>query len=321
MSLRQTLLLISRGNFVKLKDKAVTLALLLREKWRVSKWRPSTIIIPTKLLNAPKKNEVGVFIHVYYADYLPRVEKILLKYSEVLPAVVFNFTATDSQVFGSLQELAGRCPNVGLVRLCANRGRNFGPLLFGFQDVIPDFKFVIHLHTKKSLHANEEVGKKWADFLWGNLLEDVEIFQNNLSLFRSENVSLLYPVDLKLLPPKNFSWANSRAYIPLGLQVPPESNLLGIDRFPFPAGGMFMASSAGLKNSLLTRRWSTDDFPYEFGQTDGTAQHALERLVGLLSGRGGSSFTDHIVFFPSLGLYTSDTSFCNADLASKDSLL
>jgi lipopolysaccharide biosynthesis protein len=287
----------------------------LIKKLRVSPWRPKTFVTPARLVQAPRPQEVGVFVHVYYAHYLPRIKKILARYARAFPNVVFHFTSTDDEVHSNLIDLSKEFSNVGLVRLCLNRGRNFGPLLVAFQDEIPKFKFIIHLHTKKSLHADKVLVKRWANLLWGNLLENLEVFKNNLSLLRGdERLTLLYPIDLKLFPPHYFTWGRSLENIPLEAVRSSAQKPLDVDRFPFPIGGMFMASSVGLAESLLFRRWSPEDFPEELGQTDATIQHALERLIGYLSWKGGNSPNEQIVFLPRYGAYTTDCSFCSADL-------
>ena len=314
----ETFSLIKRGDIGQLKNKVLVAASQILRRHRVSQWRPSSLLTPAKLVYPPRHQEVGVFVHVYYSQYLPRIEKILAVYATTFPNVTFNFTSTDAKLHSSLLDLANQYSNVGLVRLCINRGRNFGPLLVSFQDEIKKFEYIVHVHTKLSLHANKKVGEKWADLLWGNLVENLDIFQNNLSLFREDrNFSLLYPIDLKLFPPSNFTWAHSREHVPTELAKASEGKSLEADRVPFPIGGMFMASSKGLTKSLLTRRWSTEDFPEELGQTDGTVQHALERVIGYLSWKGGAYPKEHIVLFPTLGAYTSDTSFCLADLNLK----
>lgn len=317
--LAQVFLVVRRGGFSALRDKALGVGHKLIASRRVSNWRPENTLIPSKLHHPPRRREVGVFVHVHYSEFLPRIKNILAVYTEAFPNVMFNFTSTDEKIHASLLDLATQFRNVGLVRLCVNRGRNFGPLLVSFQDEIPKVKYVIHVHTKKSPHAGKGIGDKWADLLWGNLLENLDVFRNNLSLLRAgENVSLLYPVDLKLFPPDSFSWARSRGNVPLEIAASSVNRLFDADRFPFPVGGMFMASSKGLKESLLFRRWSPEDFPKELGQTDGTVQHALERVIGCLSWSGGPPFNEQIVFFPTLGAYTTDSSFCSADLSRKN---
>jgi lipopolysaccharide biosynthesis protein len=312
----QFVALVFSGDFQELKRKAKKAVHQIRTSRRVANWRPETVLTPTKSLIGPKPQEVGAFIHVYYPEYLPRIEKILDCYSTAFPNVVFNFSCTDASINSSLVDLSKRFPNVGSVRQSVNRGRNFGPMLFSFQDEILEFRFVIHVHTKKSLHVDKSTGENWANLLWVNLLENLDVFQNNLDLLRqNENATLLYPVDLQLFPPGNFDWAGSKAHVPPEFVESQEGRLLDVERFPFPIGGMFMASSFGLEKSLLFRRWSPEDFPAELGQVDGTVQHALERLVGCVSWRGGSLPNQQIVFFPSLNAYTSDSSFCQADLS------
>jgi lipopolysaccharide biosynthesis protein len=310
----QVFSLIAKGEFSELKRKTAKAFHQSRTRRRVSKWRPRSILTPPKLGYAPQAREVGVFVHVYYSDFLPRIQNLLATYAEAFPNVVFNFTSTNADTHSSLVGLAQRYSNVGLVRQSVNRGRNFGPLLVDFQDEIPKFRFIVHIHTKKSLHAEKGLGEKWTDLLWGNLLENLNVFENNLALLREvESATLLYPIDLELFHPNNFSWAGAKGHLPAEIAQSPDAKFLSVERFPFPIGGMFMASSSGLKKSLLTRRWTLDDFPDELEQVDGTVHHALERIIGCLSWKAGAHPNEQIVFIPSLDAYTNDPSFCTAD--------
>ena len=54
------------------------------------------------------------------------------------------------------------------VRVCPNRGRNFGTFLAEFSPDVLRHDFVLHLHTKKSLYAGGEQ-EAWRDDLYAAL--------------------------------------------------------------------------------------------------------------------------------------------------------
>jgi lipopolysaccharide biosynthesis protein len=86
-------------------------------------------------------------------------------------------------------------------------------------------------------------------------------------------------------------------------------------RFAYPAGGMFLARTKSLK-PLLELKWTADDFPAELSQMDGTTQHALERLVGLVPSLTGFS---HLIFDSQENSFTLDESFVeDANLSRKN---
>jgi lipopolysaccharide biosynthesis protein len=288
----------------------------VHKRWsrgRVRSWKPRSSIEVKHKMAEPGPKEVGVFIHVYYEDYLPRLNKVLSEFREYYPLVEFFFTSPKAEIVQTLEGMKLKHANLSKVVLSQNRGRNFGPLFVSFPKEIRDFEFVVHIHTKKSTHEKREYAQEWADLLWGNLLENTEVFKRNLSVMRdTSSASLLYPVDLNLQHPTCYGWKQARI-----IKIPDlDENLFGSrkdgQRFPFPIGGMFMARSAWLTGVFLRRKWSYSDFPEESGQIDMTSQHMIERLLGVAQLELEVGLTQ-IAFFPGLNLWTTDTSFVNAD--------
>jgi lipopolysaccharide biosynthesis protein len=286
------------------------------KKWsrgRVRSWKPRSTIEVRHNIAKPGLKEVGVFIHVFYEDYLPRINKVLSEFSEYFPLVEFFFTSPKAEIVQSLEDMKLKHSNISMVVLSQNRGRNFGPLFVSFPKQMRDFEFVIHIHTKESTHQKREYAREWADLLWGNLLENREAFKGNLSAMRDiSSASLLYPVDLNLHHPTSYGWKQARI-----IAIPDLDENLFISRkdgqrFPFPIGGMFMARSTWLTRVFLRRKWSYSDFPEEGGQIDMTPQHMIERLLGVAQLELEAGLTQ-IAFFPGLDLWTTDTSFVNAD--------
>lgn len=289
------------------------------KKWsrgRVSSWRPHSRIEETVETSNPKQKEVGVFIHVYYEDYLPRLNKVIAEFEEHLPHVEFFFASPKEDIVQALQNTKTRNSNVSKVVLSENRGRNFGPLFVEFPMEIREFDFMVHVHTKKSLHQRTEYAKEWSDLLWNNLLENRDVFLENLEAMRGNlQAQLLYPVDLELQHPTCYGWKQARIQ-----EIPDLDDELFLireegRRFPFPIGGMFMARSTWLNSVFLRRKWSYADFPEEKGQIDLTTQHMIERLLGVAKTSVESNLTQ-IAFFPGLNLRTTDTSFVYSDQKS-----
>lgn len=223
------------------------------------------------------RGEVAVALHIFYPDFIPIFADVLRR----LPRSVDAFVSVpDRAVAQEAQEWFSSIPQVRDldVRVVPNRGRNFGPLLVEFADALQAYDVFGHFHSKKSLYSGQEQ-TAWVDHILATLAgppTQTEMILQSLDRTTEGPYGLAYPVT----PPGVPYWANhwlqnhrlGVSLTPQGLP-PPTDGFLG-----YPVGGMFWARVEALR-PLLARGWKYDDFPVEAGQTDGTTQHAIERLV------------------------------------------
>jgi lipopolysaccharide biosynthesis protein len=219
---------------------------------------------------------VGYFIHIFHPEYLLRVKTLV----ERADFADFYFTTPKDSIAQELRAIAKWNDNVKEVRKCLNVGRNFGPLLVEFSEAIGYYEVVIHLHSKRSTHMSDNDGARWAQESWRLFDPDFVYLRTLLSALQSDkSIGIAYPVDLAITPRTSFDWGhNFRMADTLGLpiEMPPKRA-----SFMFPAGGMFAARPDAIA-PLLNRGLSYADFPQEKGQLDGTTQHAIERLMGIV---------------------------------------
>jgi lipopolysaccharide biosynthesis protein len=158
--------------------------------------------------------------------------------------------------------------------LAPNRGRDIAPKLVSFADVYSRFEYVLHVHSKRSIHDPRLHG--WGEFLLENLVGSADIVGSIFEIFaRFPNVGLVSsqhfePLRFGLGWGDNFELAKNLA-ARMGVTISRAG------RLDFPSGSMFWARTAALR-PLLDLRLETDDFPPELGQLDGTLAHAIERL-------------------------------------------
>lgn len=225
---------------------------------------------------SPSNLRVGYFIHIFHPEYLLRVKGLV----ERAAFADFYFTTPEGSIARELRDLAKTNVNVKDVRTSLNAGRNFGPLLVEYSDAMGDYELVIHLHSKRSTHMSESDGARWAQESWRLFDPDFQYLRPLLSALGSnKKIGIAYPVDLSITPRSSFDWGhNFRWAAALGLEVklPPKRS-----SFMFPAGGMFVARPDAIA-PILKRRFAYADFPQELGQLDGTTQHAIERLMGIV---------------------------------------
>jgi lipopolysaccharide biosynthesis protein len=224
---------------------------------------------------------VAVVCHMFHHEFTP----VLGGYFRNIPFACPIFISTDTAAKQADIEryFSGWKPGPVEVRLAPNRGRDIAPKLVRFADVYSRFEYVLHVHSKRSIHDARLHG--WGEFLFESLLGSADIVRSVFEIFaRFPNVGLVAsqhfePVRFGLGWGENFEPARSLA-TRMGLSIG------RADRFDFPSGSMFWARTAALK-PLLDLRLETDDFPPELGQLDGTLAHAIERLYYFACERAG----------------------------------
>jgi glycosyltransferase involved in cell wall biosynthesis len=170
-----------------------------------------------------------------------------------------------------------------LIRVLPNRGRDIGAFLTGFPREIADYDIVGHLHGKRSLHTGDpDVGEKWREFLWQNLLGGLyPMVDTVLDRFSKDaNLGLVFADDPHLSDwDFNFPIAEDLARrMGRTAPLPPY--------FDFPIGTMFWARTKAL-TPLFRLGFNWDAYPAEPAPLDGTVLHALERLLPFAAHQAG----------------------------------
>ena len=221
---------------------------------------------------------IGVFVHLYYPDLAPAFRDRLCHLD--LPHRLY--VSTDSQ--SKAKEIAAQLPDA-TVRVLPNRGRDVYGKVYGFADAHKDHDIVLHLHGKKSPHANGL--DQWLDHCLKCLLPNREEVFRIVSLFQSVP-------DLGLVAPLTFRSVMSAAHWGDNVDIARElvarmqpSCALPLDEgLDFPVGSMFWARRIALQ-PLLDLGLQAEHFPPENGQLDATPAHAIERLFGVVCQAAG----------------------------------
>lgn len=245
---------------------------------------PDAYVFPDPAEIASLNLRVGMMAHVFYVDLIDEFASYL---SRIPTPFVLMVSVMDVSAQTRVQARFSILSNVHTlyVRIVPNRGRDIAPLLVTFRDEILMLDVVGHIHTKKSLYTgNEQVS--WRRHLLDILLGSSERIGHHLGLMQADsNIGILYPESFHGVPSWAHTWlSNLEASRELGgrLGIAIEANRY-ID---FPAGSMFWARVDALR-PLYELGLQIEDFPPESGQTDGTLQHAVERLlVELVRHRG-----------------------------------
>ncbi len=242
---------------------------------------------------------IAVMIHAFYvdllADLLAHTTRIALR-----PTILVSVASTHDAAAAHrhVDAVLGR-DRPRVIKIVANRGRNFAPLLGAFADELRQHELVLHLHTKKSLYSGSALDD-WRTQLLANLLpseagvDAIVGVLTDTTIERADGNTTERPIGV-VQPPV---WSDIDEFVVhwCANTVHGEAlfERLGVeDRIAagyamFPVGGMFWARVDAL-SPLLDLGLTVGDFEREAGQIDSTLAHALERAIPAAASVAGYS--------------------------------
>jgi FMN phosphatase YigB (HAD superfamily) len=263
------------------------------------RWQPKEILDDLEL--GSQTQTIAVTAHIFFEDYIEKC----LKGFEKFPLEADFFVTTP---FLEIKEKIEASTNFNSMRtkvlLTQNRGRNFGPMFVELIDSLKNYDLMVHVHSKKSNQSHSQEMKGWADKQWDFSLLDGDLVKRTFAHFQSNpKVAIAYPLVTEYMPYWAYSWLANEHFALQWFKGKGTPFVSG--QIAYPAGGMFWA-----KTDVITRMFDSmltyDSFPEEQGQTDGTIQHTIERLVGVLP---LVNKEEHLVYVDYLDAFTTDTGF------------
>ncbi|MFZ4115249.1 MAG: rhamnan synthesis F family protein [Chthoniobacterales bacterium] len=236
--------------------------------------------------NTPSKSltkvslPTALHIHLYYPEM---ASEILHRLRGINYQVDLLISVTSHEAAIIATEIFSKYKNgTILIKEFPNRGRNFGPLLTGFREIILEkYQVIGHIHTKKSVDMGEKGimdSMLWTHFLYSNLLGGfynmaniiLEEFQNNSQL------GLVFPDD-----PNIVTWGKNQSFAKELIRKMKINCSLLQEHLNFPIGSMFWARTEALR-PLFELNFHWEDYPEEPLPYDGSMLHAIERLLPLI---------------------------------------
>jgi len=232
---------------------------------------------------ASHPDKIAIHVHVYYTDLAQEIAQYLCRVPFEFDLYISTPTAEGREICSVVFRQVKKSRHFS-VKVVPNRGRDIAPMMCAFGSELQQYDFICHLHTKKSLYANDAL-KDWGKYLFSQLIGNEMRVRRIFALFREPDVGIVYSQSFSKLPYWAHTWLSNR---PLGRHW---CKRLGISSVPegyfdYPTSSMFWARTSAIRD-LLEAGIHVDDFPEESGQTDGTLAHTIERLPVLLARKNG----------------------------------
>jgi lipopolysaccharide biosynthesis protein len=227
---------------------------------------------------------VGLHLHLYYQEIAREIFDRLQGMNCRIDLLISVSSASAAEIVQHI--FSGYSQGTIDLRVFDNRGRDIGPFLTGFGEVIVErYDIIGHVHTKKSIGfgmndeslapASLESIAHWRRFLYANLLGGKHAMADRIiqRFAADETIGLAFPDH-----PKIHGWGKN---LPYALDLAARlgiAELLPKSTFNFPVGSMFWARTAALR-PLFELGLAWDDYPKEPVPSDGSLLHAIERIL------------------------------------------
>ena len=228
----------------------------------------------SNLINSIK---VAIQAHIFYFDLIYEI----IKKTNNIPVKFDLYITTVSEYKKDYIErfIKGKTKaNKYEIKVVMNKGRDVLPLLTQLKNVVKNYKYLCHIHKKKSKH--NKMYRSWRQYLYDNLLGSEETVSEILTDFENnEKLGFILPESYnniilnhgKQLNPIN---KNNINFL-LNTTFPDKKYQVG-KILDFPIGNMFWSRVSAIHQIFEIN--ILDQFPKEKWQTDCTIMHAIERF-------------------------------------------
>ena len=143
------------------------------------------------LLKINNQSTIAVQIHIYYEDLIIDI----INKTNNIPIKYDLFISTDSikkkDIIEQNIKISSKA-NKYEIKIYKNKGRDVLPFLLQFRNNIKKYKYICHLHTKKTIFTY--FGDEWRNYLYNNLLGNEKIISEILTDFRNnEKLGIIFP--------------------------------------------------------------------------------------------------------------------------------
>ena len=220
-------------------------------------------------------SKVAVQAHIYYEDLIKdminKINNIPIKYDLFI-------TTTSIEVKNKINEYITKYSNSNKyeIVILENKGRDILPLLTQLKYKIKQYKYLCHIHSKKS-KTSPIIGIQWRNYLYNNLLGNIRIVSEILSDFQNiDKLGFIYPETFYEIIRISFVLTRkTKYYMQYIIKKLFPHTKIG-NNLEFPAGNMFWARVTAIYQIFEIN--FDNKFDNEKDQTNDTIMHGIERI-------------------------------------------
>lgn len=229
------------------------------------------------LFGIRRSSKLAVVVHVFYKQEWLHIKNRL----KVIPSDYDLYITITERSRELAEKIKLEYPRA-TVCMVPNRGRDILPFLFLLPRLkAAGYEYVLKMHTKRSTHRTD--GEEWLKDLTTKLLPNPKKVAAILDLLGS-GAAMVGPAD-HYISLQTYLGSNA-VHIKKFLQdrlgdEKADEILRNVDKYGYFGGSMLWARMDAF-DSLLAVPFIIEEFESERGQIDGTAAHAVERLLTLM---------------------------------------
>lgn len=232
------------------------------------------------------KAQICLQIHIFYLDLLENIVTEINKIPYAFDCYISTDSTDKAEYIRNYFKSHSNAVNV-IVEIYDNKGRDVYPLIAQMSKYVTKYKFICHMHTKKS--KIDIFGDNWREYLFGSLFGSKENIENILkNLEMNKGLGIVFPKPFQNLE-NAIHWGLNKELTENVLQKLDIDIKLPVNNIVFPVGNMFWARVDAVL-PIFTNTLA-NNFPNEKGQADGTIAHAIERLWVYTAEYNGYTFS------------------------------
>lgn len=232
------------------------------------------------------KAQICLQIHIFYLDLLENIVTEINKIPYAFDCYISTDSTDKAEYIRNYFKSHSNDVNV-IVEIYDNKGRDVYPLIAQMSKYVTKYKFICHMHTKKS--KIDIFGDNWREYLFGSLFGSKENIENILkNLEMNKGLGIVFPKPFQNLE-NAIHWGLNKELAENVLQKLDIDIKLPVNNIVFPVGNMFWARVDAVL-PIFTNTLA-NNFPNEKGQADGTIAHAIERLWVYTAEYNGYTFS------------------------------